>query len=329
MLFDMEPVSSERSFGEVLERAGQWPLRRGTVQILQVSVGKVCNQACHHCHVDAGPLRQESMDRRTAERIVELLDRSGEVEYLDITGGAPELNANFRYLVASARALGRHVIDRCNLTVLLEPGQEDTAEFLARHEVEIVASLPCYRSENVDRQRGLGVFDQSIEALRRLNGLGYGVEGSALSLDLVFNPGGASLPPAQEGLESAYKAELWSRYGLRFHRLLTLANMPIRRFADQLARTGQTEAYQALLVNHFNPATVPGLMCTSLVSVAFDGRLYDCDFNQMEVLPAAEGPATLWELDDLQDLAGRPIATGSHCFGCTAGAGSSCGGTLV
>ena len=326
---DMEPLSTNESFGTALQRAGYWPLRRGPVQTLQINVGKVCNQACHHCHVEAGPSRTETMGRATAVRIVELLERSPEVEVVDITGGAPELNPNFRFLVESSRRLGRHVIDRCNLTVLYEPGQEDTAEFLARNQVEIVASLPCYQPENVDRQRGRGVFDRSIRALLLLNELGYGQEDSTLRLNLVFNPGGPSLPPAQEALEASYKEELWSRYGIRFHRLLTLANMPIRRFAEELARSGQSSAYQSLLVHHFNPATIPELMCTSLLSVGYDGGLYDCDFNQMLDLPLMEGSQTLWDLDDLQDLAGRPIATDSHCFGCTAGSGSSCRGSLT
>jgi radical SAM/Cys-rich protein len=269
------------------------------------------------------------MERSVAQRVVELLEQSPEVEVVDITGGAPELNPNFRFLVENSRRLGRHVIDRCNLTVLFEPGQEDTAAFVAQNQVEIVASLPCYQPENVDRQRGRGVFDQSIRALQGLNELGYGQEGSPLRLNLVYNPGGASLPPAQEVLEASYKEELWSRFGIRFHRLLTLANMPIRRFAEQLARAGQSSAYQSLLVNHFNPATIPQLMCTSLLSVGYDGRLYDCDFNQMLDLPLMDGSQSVWDLEDLQDLAGRPIATDSHCFGCTAGGGSSCRGSLT
>lgn len=325
----MEPLPVIESFGAALQRAGHWPLRRSPVRTLQINVGRVCNQACHHCHVEAGPARTESMSRRTAERVVELLAQSPETEVVDITGGAPELNPQFRFLVESSRHLGRQVIDRCNLTVLFENGQQDTAEFLAHNRVEIVASLPCYQSENVDRQRGLGVFEKSIRALRRLNELGYGAEGSPLYLNLVYNPGGPTLPPAQRTLEASYKEELGSRYGIRFHRLLTLANMPIRRFADELARTGQSSAYQSLLVNHFNPATIPELMCTALVSVGYDGGLYDCDFNQMLGMPLMAGAGTLWDLQDLQDLVGRPIATDSHCFGCTAGAGSSCGGALA
>ena len=325
----MEPVSNHSSFELALDRVGRWPLYRGAVRTLQINVGKICNQACHHCHVEAGPGRTESMSQRTAERVTELLERGPEVGVLDITGGAPELNQNFRDLVEGARHLGRHVIDRCNLTVLFEAGQEDTAEFLAHNAVEIVASLPCYQLENVDRQRGRGVFDLSIRALRRLNDLGYGQEGSPLTLDLVFNPGGPSLPPSQEALEASYKAELMDQFGVRFNRLLTLTNMPIRRFAEHLERTGETEAYLSLLVNHFNPETIPGLMCTSLLSVGYDGQLYDCDFNQMLDMPLAEGPETLWDLRDFEQLVGRPIATGTHCFGCTAGTGSSCGGALA
>jgi radical SAM/Cys-rich protein len=221
------------------------------------------------------------------------------------------------------------VIDRCNLTVLFEPGQEDLADFLAASGVDVVASLPCYTADNVDQQRGRGVFDKSIAALRRLNGLGYGRPGSRLRLDLVYNPLGAFLPPSQAELEATYREELGRLFGIEFHRLLTLANMPIKRFADLLARTGAAAAYMSLLVNHFNPATVGEVMCRSLVSVAWDGRLYDCDFNQMLEIPLGAGPRTIWDVESLVPLAGAPIATATHCFGCTAGAGSSCGGALV
>lgn len=324
----MEPAATA-PFNSLLESHGLWPLVRTEVRTLQVNVGKVCNQACHHCHVEAGPTRTESMRRSAAERVVELLSVNPSVEVLDLTGGAPELNPNFRYLVEEARRLGRRVIDRCNLTVLLEPGQEETAEFLARHGVEIVASMPCYEADNVDRQRGSGVYDKSIEALQRLNSLGYGQAQPTLALDLVYNPGGASLPPSQPALEAAYKSELELRYNIRFNRLLTLTNMPIRRFADHLDRTDQHEAYLSLLVNHFNPATVPELMCKALLSVGYDGRLYDCDFNQMVDLGLGDDVETLWDLEDFGDLVGLPIATGHHCLGCTAGSGSSCGGALA
>jgi radical SAM/Cys-rich protein len=288
--------------------------------------------ACHHCHVEAGPKQTETLPRAVAERVIEVVAANPGVGVLDITGGAPELNPSFRFLVAEARRHGREVIDRCNLTVLFEEGMEDTAQFLAAHEVHVVASLPCYLSENVEMQRGRGAFEKSIEALRTLNGLGYGRPGSRLPLDLVFNPTGASLPPPQERLELKYREELGRRFGIEFHRLLTLTNMPIKRFAEQLARMGQYEAYLGLLVNHFNPGTASELMCRSLLSVGWDGRLYDCDFNQMLDIGLGAGRAagtrTIWDIGSLDDLADRAIATGAHCFGCTAGSGSSCSGAL-
>jgi radical SAM/Cys-rich protein len=305
------------------------PLRRRTPSTLQLNVGRRCNIACHHCHVESGPKRREAMDRRGVERVVALLAASPSVRVLDLTGGAPELHPQFRFLIESARRLGRRVIDRCNLTVLFEPGQEDTAEFLASHEVEVVASLPCYTAENVDAQRGRGVFDGSIEGLLRLNRLGYGLPGAKLRLDLVYNPLGATLPPPQGELEVRYRDELRSRFGIEFHRLLTLTNMPIRRFAHMLVRDGQYDAYLGLLVNHFNPATVEHLMCRDLVSVDYRGCLYDCDFNQMLELSPPISARTIWDVDDLGGLEGAAIATASHCFGCTAGSGSSCGGALA
>ncbi len=316
-------------FEGTLAAHGAGPLVRGPTTTLQVNVGKRCNQACHHCHVEAGPRRTEVMGAAVAARVVELLAATPSIEVVDLTGGAPELCPHFRWLVGEARRLGRRVIDRCNLTILLEPGMEDLADFLAANRVEVVASLPCYGPEKVDRQRGHGVFAKSIAALRRLNALGYGAE---RRLDLVYNPVGASLPPPQQVLEARYREELRGRFGIEFHRLLTLTNMPINRFAAALAREGRQAAYMSLLVNHFNPATVPTLMCRSLLSVGFDGRLYDCDFNQMLGLPLGAGrgaaPRTVWDVSSLDGLAGRPIATGTHCFGCTAGAGSSCGGAL-
>ena len=319
----------EPCFDAHLAARGFAALRRGPVTTLQLNVGKRCNLACHHCHVGAGPKRTESIGEEVATRVLELLERNPQVEVLDLTGGAPELSEHFRVLVTRARALGRRVIDRCNLTVLFEPGQEDTAAFLARNEVEIVASLPCYSQDNVDRQRGRGVFEASIEALGQLNRLGYGLAGSRLRLDLVYNPLGPSLPPSQETLEAQYRRELRERHGIEFHRLLTITNMPIERFAHDLERDGRRAEYLSLLVDHFNPATLPGLMCRSLLSVGHDGRIYDCDFNQMLGI-GPSGPArTIFDLDDLCVLTEQPIATGSHCFGCTAGAGSSCGGSLA
>jgi radical SAM/Cys-rich protein len=314
-------------FGAALRRQGCGVLTRGQVTTLQINVGKKCNQACHHCHVEAGPKRKEVMTREVADRVLDILSSSPAVQVVDITGGAPELNPNFRRLVGESRRMGRHVIDRCNLTILLEPGMQDLADFLAENEVEIIASLPCYTAANVDKQRGHGVFDKSITALRILNALGYGVQGSGLKLELVYNPLGASLPPSQEQLELDYRRQLRMQFGIEFHRLLTLTNMPIKRFSTFLQQSGKEAEYMSLLVNHFNPATVPGLMCRSLLSVGWDGQLYDCDFNQMLEI-GMPGTRTIWDVHSLNGLEGKNIATGSHCFGCTAGSGSSCGGSL-
>jgi len=316
-------------FADTLAAHGQAPLRRGIATTLQLNVGRRCDLACHHCHVEAGPLRTEAMSLATAERALALLARSPEVRTLDLTGGAPELHEAFRPLVAGARRLGRGVIDRCNLTVLELPGQQDTAAFLAEHRVRIVASLPCTTAENVDGQRGRGVFERSIAGLQRLGALGYGSPGSGLELDLVYNPTGPALPPPQAELEARYRAELGQRFGVRFGRLLTITNMPIKRFAHVLARDGRGAEYMSLLVSHFNPRTVPELMCRTMVSVGFDGALYDCDFNQMLEIPLAGRARSLFEVDSLAELASGPVATGPHCFGCTAGSGSSCGGSLV
>lgn len=304
-------------------------LERKETFTLQVNVGMRCNQACHHCHVEAGPKRSEMMDRRTAARVLYLLQASPGVQTLDLTGGAPELNPNFRDLVEGARSLGRAVIDRCNLTVLFEPGQEDTAKFLAEHKVNVVASLPCYSKVNVEKQRGQGVFEPSIRALRHLNDLGYGRIGSGLQLDLVYNPVGAALPPPQAVLEADYRRELGERFGLVFNRLFTITNMPIKRFLHALHRDGKLEDYRQTLLDAFNPASVAGLMCRDLVSVGYDGRLYDCDFNQMLEMSLGAGIRTIWDLDRLDTLKTKPISVANHCYGCTAGAGSSCGGVLV
>ena len=322
-----ESVSST-NFSATLASHGIRALSRKSPATIQVNVGKLCNQACHHCHVDAGPRRTEQMTLATATRVIEVLAASPRVETLDITGGAPELNPNFAMLVTRARALGRKVIVRCNLTVTLEPGMEWLVEFYRRSTVELVCSLPCYTAENTDRQRGAGVFDKSVVALKQLNAVGFGR--GELRLDLVYNPIGASLPPPQAELEAQYRDELARNFGIVFDRLLTITNMPIARFANQLSAAGNHSAYMSLLVNHFNPATVDALMCRDLVSVGWDGRLYDCDFNQMLEIPLGGGVAsTIWEVDDVGKLAGASIATGSHCFGCTAGAGSSCGGAIA
>lgn len=265
-------------------------------------------------------------------RVVELIAANPDVETIDLTGGAPELNPSFRWLVAEARRLGREVINRCNLTILFEPRMDGLADFLAAEQVHVIASLPCYQAENVEKQRGRGVFDKSIEALRTLNALGYGRADSALKLDLVYNPVGASLPPPQGRLEAKYREELGRLFGVEFHQLLTITNMPIKRFAHSLERTGKFEAYMSLLVNHFNPETVSDVMCRSLLSVGWDGRLYDCDFNQMLEIELGAGRKTgvrtVWDVTSMEDLVGCHVATGDHCFGCAAGAGSSCGGML-
>ncbi len=319
---------SNPSFSAMLATHGIRALSRKSPRTIQVNVGKLCNQACHHCHVDAGPRRTERMTRETAERVIEVLAASPRVETLDITGGAPELNPNFAMLVERARALGRRVIVRCNLTVTLEPEMEWLVEFYRRATVELVCSLPCYTAENTDRQRGTGVFDKSIAALRNLNACGFGR--GELRLDLVYNPVGASLPPPQAELEAQYRDELAHNFGIVFDRLLTITNMPIARFANQLRAGGNDSAYMSLLVNHFNPQTVDALMCRDLVSIGWDGRLYDCDFNQMLNIPlGAKAESTIWDVEDVGELAGAHIATGSHCFGCTAGTGSSCGGAIA
>jgi radical SAM/Cys-rich protein len=320
---------SQARFASVLQDHGLAPLRRTRARILQVNLGKRCDLACHHCHVEAGPNRTEVMDAATAERVIAFLRRNPALEVLDLTGGAPELNPRFRWLVQRARALGRGVIDRCNLTVFFQPEQEDTPEFLAENEVRVVASLPCYTRDNVDAQRGRGVFDRSVEALHRLNRLGYGKPGSHLELDLVYNPMGPHLPPAEDELEARFRRELRELFGIEFHRLVAIANMPIKRFARVLAREGRREAYQTLLVDHFNPATVSRLMCRDTLSVSWDGRLYDCDFNQMLEIPLGGKQRALGDLDEISELDGTPVATDAHCFGCTAGAGSSCGGALA
>ncbi len=321
---------SEYSFERVIAPHGVAPLRRDAPTTLQINVGKLCNQACHHCHVDAGPRRTESMTRATAARALELLAASPRVRTLDITGGAPELNPNFAMLVERARELDRRVLVRCNLTVTLEPGMNWLVDFYRQREVDLICSMPCYSADNVDRQRGSGVFDKSIVALRNLNAAGFGR--GRLRLDLVYNPLGASLPPPQAELEARYRDELARNFGIVFDRLITITNMPIARFAHQLHSAGDFSRYMSLLVNHFNPATLDGLMCRTLVSVGWDGQLYDCDFNQMLEIPLganAHHATTIWDIDDLEHLAGSAIATASHCFGCTAGAGSSCSGAIA
>ncbi|MBI3545601.1 MAG: arsenosugar biosynthesis radical SAM protein ArsS [Gammaproteobacteria bacterium] len=317
---------SAPSFAAHLERHGIGPLRRDRLRELQINVGRLCNQACHHCHVDAGPKRSEIMAWDTMEKILRWIQISG-VKAADITGGAPELNPHFRRFVDGLQALELHITARCNLTVLLEPGQENLATWYAQRQIRLVCSLPCYTQKNVDAQRGDGVFEKSIEALKRLNAAGYGREKN-LILDLVYNPGGAFLPGAQDKLEADYKKRLREDFGVVFSRLMTITNLPINRFAHFLERSGQHEQYMQLLEDNFNPTTVPGLMCRHLVSVDWLGRVYDCDFNQMLDLPLAGRARYLWDIS-AASLNDTPVAVGPHCFGCTAGAGSSCGGALI
>jgi len=303
-------------------------LRRAELETLQVNLGYLCNQQCLHCHVNAGPKRTEIMTRDTVDAVLAALERN-RLPNLDLTGGAPELNPHFRYLVQAARQQGVHVMDRCNLTVLNEPDQADLAAFLAAHEVEVFASLPCYLEENVDGQRGRGVYAGSIEGLRRLNAAGYGQGDPARRLNLVYNPGGPFLPPPQCQLEADYRRELDARFGITFDRLLTLANMPIQRFGSMLLSKGEFDAYLQMLKDAHQDANLATVMCRTLVSVDWQGFLYDCDFNQMLELRLTDGGRPL-HLDDLQPgvLRDRPIVVADHCYGCTAGQGSSCGGAL-
>ena len=359
-------------FSDRVHGSGLAALRRASVTTLQVNVGKRCNQACLHCHVEAGPKRSETMSRQTAERVMTLFAESTSAQVLDITGGAPELNDGFRWMVTEARALGREVIDRCNLTIFFEEGMETLPSFLAQQGVRVVASMPCYSLANVDAQRGKGAFDKSIRGLKLLNELGYGQPGSGLVLDLVFNPGGAFLPPAQLELEGRYREELADAFGIQFSSLFTLTNLPVKRFADFLLRSGQLEKYMNLLVDNFNADTVSGLMCLSQLNIAWDGKIYDCDFNQMLEIgtavptgspvpgspvpggaPAPGSPvpgspvpgsrvpgspvpgslgleraATIEDIRSLGDVCDSLVRTAPHCFGCTAGAGSGCGGAI-
>lgn len=303
-------------------------LRAAAIDVLQVNVGKLCNQACKHCHVDASPTRTEIMRGETVEACLDVLRRD-KIPTLDITGGAPELIPDFRRFVTEARKIGVHVIVRHNLTVMFEPDQTDLPEFFAAHRVEVVSSLPYFLPQQTDAQRGGGVFEKSIEAIRRLNAVGYGIETSGLVLDLVYNPVGAFLPPAQSAIEADFRRELAARYDVRFNNLLTITNMPIARFLDYLRRSGNEERYMQKLVNAFNPATLSGLMCRNLVSVDWTGKLFDCDFNQMlEIGVADDLPATIFDFT-AEKFVNRKIKTAAHCFGCTAGAGSSCGGTVA
>jgi radical SAM/Cys-rich protein len=313
----LRPTGRHKAFKQALGESGLWPLRATAIEVLQVNVGKLCNQTCRHCHVDAGPERREVMSRATMQACLAALRQCG-IPVVDITGGAPEMNPHFRWFVEQVRGLGRHVIDRSNLTILRAPGYDDLPKFLAENQVEIV-----------DAQRGDGVFDKSIDVLRRLNALGYGLPESGLVLTLVYNPVGPSLPPAQQTLEEAYRRELRSRYAVEFSRLYTITNMPISRFLDDLLQTGRYDEYMQKLIGAYNPAAAAGVMCRTTLSVDWQGRLYDCDFNQMLELELDAGlPRSIREFD-AGALASRRIVTGQHCYGCTAGAGSSCQGAVT
>ncbi len=319
---------SRPSFARTLRSHGL-ALPRTPLEILQINVGKLCDLACQHCHVEAGPRRTEIMQAATVERLLQLLADAPAIHTVDLTGGAPEMNPHFRTLVRGARALGKTVIDRCNLTVLFRPGQEDTADFLAAQGVKVVASLPCYTKANVEQQRGQHVFDPSLRALHQLNALGYGQVDSGLELDLVYNPLGATLPPAQLALEATYRRELAEHFGIVFNRLFTITNMPIKRFLHLLEREGRYDSYMQTLLDAFNPQAALGVMCRNLLSVDWRGQLYDCDFNQALELPLGGRRRSLWDIDALTEVEREPIAFAEHCYGCTAGAGSSCGGALA
>lgn len=325
-------VRMKNLFDRTLAQFSQ-TLVRQSPEILQVNVGKMCNLTCVHCHVNAGPGRKEIMTRETIDQILEWLKGKTEIHTVDLTGGAPEMNPDFQYFVQKVRRLGKKVIDRCNLTILLEPGYEGYAQFLADQEVEVVASLPCYSAENVEEQRGEGVFDDSIRGLQLLNALGYGVE-DRLKLHLVYNPNGAFLPGDQAELEHDYKRELKNAFGIVFNNLFAITNIPIARYASYLKRNKQLEEYMQLLIDNFNPASISGLMCRNTINVGWRGEVYDCDFNQQLKLQLEDEGGALdqklfvWDLD-IERFKVLPIQTGKHCFGCTAGAGSSCGGTLV
>lgn len=325
-------LTADNSFARKLAEH-DLPLRHTKTEVLQINVGKLCNLTCIHCHVNAGPKRKEIMTRATIDRLIDWLAKT-DIPTVDLTGGAPEMIPDFKYLVERLKLLmpPRHIIDRCNLTILLEPGYEDYAGFLAKHEVEIIASMPCYSPENVNAQRGNGVFDSSITALQRLNSLGYGID-ARLPLHLVYNPNGAFLPGPQEELEADYKRELKEHFGIVFNKLYTITNLPVSRFASYLKNNNLLGDYMALLNDAFNPSTVHGLMCRNTINVSWQGEVFDCDFNQMLKMHWSREGGTgqgmhLWEVDPSQ-VESREILTGDHCFGCTAGAGSSCGGALV
>jgi radical SAM/Cys-rich protein len=323
----LNQTDSITPFDSTIAKHRQDTLLASEIEIFQINVGKLCNQVCAHCHVDAGPDRQEIMTKETMISCIEALAKTS-IPRVDITGGAPEMNPNFRWLVEESRALGRHIMDRCNLTVIFVRGREDLPEFLAKHQVEVIASLPYYQERETDRQRGAGVFERSIEALKRFNQVGYGIPGTGLILNLIHNPVGAFLPASQKAVQEEFKKNLMNRFGVQFNQLYCITNMPISRFLEFLMNSGNYHRYMEKLVQAFNPAAIDGLMCRNTISIGWDGRLYDCDFNQMLDLEVGYSAPRHIDDFDLERLNYRRIVTNRHCYGCTAGAGSSCGGAI-
>jgi len=317
-----------KSFDKTISGNGLYPLTSGGINTLQVNLGRLCNQVCRHCHVGAGPDRKEVMSKETMGLCLDVLKDTG-ITAVDITGGAPEMNPNFRWLIEECRRLERQVMVRSNLTILQGPGYEDMPDFFAVNKVEVIASLPYYTEQNTDSQRGKGVFQKSIAALKRLNALGYGIDDSELSLNLVFNPGGAFLPPSQKALEADYKREMRKRFDVSFNSLFTITNLPVGRFLAYLNSSGNFERYMDRLVSSYNPSAAANVMCKSLISVGWDGTLYDCDFNQMLGMAVNHGAPSNIKDFDFSKLSNRQIVTGLHCYGCTAGAGSGCGGATT
>lgn len=328
-ILEDEAVHKHASFKEKLKGMGAFPLRPAGIEIFQINVGKMCNQVCKHCHVDAGPDRKEIMIRETMQLCLGILAKS-EIKTVDLTGGAPELNPDFRWFVSEIKKLDKHIIVRCNLTIILANKKfHDLPEFFRAHRIEVVSSLPSFTKDRTDRQRGDGVFEDSIKALKMLNAVGYGKEDSSLVLNLVYNPAGAFLPPSQQALEKEYKDELLKNFGIRFNNLFAITNMPISRYLDYLLTSGNYDKYMEKLISAFNPAAVNNVMCRNTISVSWDGYLYDCDFNQMLDLVVTVPSSTHLRDFDLDLLSNRTIVLKQHCYGCTAGAGSSCGGTVA
>jgi len=324
-----ENTAQYEAFADKLKPINLFPLKPTGIEIFQINVGKMCNQVCKHCHVDAGPDRKEIMTRETMQLCLGIL-KNNSIKTVDLTGGAPEMNPNFRWFVKEIKALGKHIIDRCNLTIInANPKYYDLPEFFKEHEVEVVSSLPYYSASRTDSQRGDGVFESSIKALQKLNAVGYGIEGSGLTLNLVYNPSGAFLPTDQQTLEQQFKRQLLSKYNIQFNNLFAITNLPVSRFLDYLISSGNYDAYMEKLVNAFNPSAAADVMCRNTISISWDGFLYDCDFNQMLDLKIQNGQPAHLSNFDLEHLNNRSIILNQHCYGCTAGAGSSCGGTTA